>query len=196
MMDYTVNLYDFGSASEPVFLADSTAGYATLRRIYSECGWDYDEDDAEEAVETSLDLVEEDDDGTGLYRANDRLGQYIWLRPVGEGEYEKASNWLQDDPRVEEAIDAIEDAESLDALLDALNAVEDMDPDVARRVSEYFDRRDYPTFGGNPPVDETGAEDTFGVWSWDATRLLMDTGGCTPPYEIVRRGTDAARGLR
>lgn len=140
----------------------------------SECGhpeWGDDIDPVEDFV--ALELLREDDDGTGLYG---RGNQYIWLRPDGEGFYDAASRWMDSDPRVEEAIDVIESATSLDELADALNEL--VDPDVAQEVGNYFERWDYPTFGGDEP------DDTFGVWSWDEDRMLI---GESQPFEIVSR---------
>lgn len=153
-----------------------------------ECGhpeWGDDVDPVDDFV--VLELLAEDDDGTALYKAADRLGQYIWLRPAEDaasGWMDAASGWMDSDPRVEEAIDAIESANSLDELADALNAV--CDPDVTQEVGEYFEFRDYPVFGGEEP------DDTTCVWSWDQDRLLV---GESLPFEIVsRQEWDEARG--
>lgn len=150
-----------------------------------ECGhpeWGDDVDPVDDFV--VLELLAEDDDGTALYKA---AGQYIWLRPAEDaasGWMDAASGWMDSDPRVEEAIDAIESANSLDELADALNAV--CDPDVTQEVGEYFEFRDYPTFGGDEP------DDTTCVWSWDQDRLLV---GESLPFEIVsRQEWDEARG--
>jgi len=49
------------------------------------------------------------------------------------------------------------------------------------RAGEYTDRQmtDLPTYGGEEP------ESTEGVWSWDATRLLI--GACPDDFHIVDR---------
>lgn len=58
---------------------------------------------------------------------------------------------------------------TLDQLADVLNAMDD---------SNDVDMHTLPTFGGAEP------EDTDRVWSWDKTRLLVQT---NEAYEIVDR---------
>ena len=78
---------------------------------------------------------------------------------------------------------------SLDDLLDALRDAPEADNTTAQ--SDYADRlglprrmaaidwTSLPTFGGEEP------QDTAGVWSWDATRLLVGT--CADDLKIVAR---------
>lgn len=58
---------------------------------------------------------------------------------------------------------------TLDELLDVLQGMED---------SREVDMTSLPTFGGTEP------QNTIGVWSWDATRLIVGMGS---DYEIVDR---------
>lgn len=58
---------------------------------------------------------------------------------------------------------------NLDALLAVIKTIED----------ETVDFTSLPTFGGDEP------RDTMGVWSWDATRLIV--GACRSDFEIVDR---------
>lgn len=57
----------------------------------------------------------------------------------------------------------------LDDLLDVLTEMDD---------SRDVDMTSLPTFGGTEP------NSTLGVWSWDATRMIVGTGS---DYEIVER---------
>jgi hypothetical protein len=67
----------------------------------------------------------------------------------------------------------ITEAASLDELLDVLRELED------NRELDDIDITFLPTFGGSEPVD------TYGIWSWDADRLLV--GACIDDMEIVGR---------
>lgn len=55
----------------------------------------------------------------------------------------------------------------------------------AIRAGEQALTTDLPTFGGTDPVD------TRGLWSWDATRLLV--GSCADDLQILTRGAYAER---
>ena len=66
-------------------------------------------------------------------------------------------------------------AADLDALLDALTSYED----GSKRLDEVADLPGLPTFGGDEP------EDTAGIWSWDADRLLVDD--CNGGFAIESR---------
>lgn len=191
MMHDTVYNYEVGA--DDLFVSDDKAT-RVIADLFEGCGWDGDPTEMAENPQGKLDLLEVDDiDGTGLYGAEWyhvhtpsglRYSQYIWLRPCGGGEYEAASKWLDDDPRVEAAIEAIEDASTLDALAGALNA--ELAPDVEEQVYERVDMTSLPTFGGDEP--ESG---TAGVWSWDERRVLV---GDSAPFEIVSRREWEARG--
>ena len=177
-MEYLVGVYEGLSLGEDVFLAEDSSAEA-LERIYDSCGFAGDpQDHLPVAV---LELVAEDD-GAGLYY--DGRGQYIWLRLAGGGEYEAASKWLDNDPRVEAAVEAIENASTLDELADALNA--ELAPAVKEQVYGCLDLTSLPTFGGDAP--ESG---TAGVWSWGERRVLVGDSG---PFEIVSRREWEARG--
>lgn len=65
--------------------------------------------------------------------------------------------------------DKVNACTDLDALLGVLTEMED---------SREIDMTSLPTFGGTEP------KDTSGVWSWDATRMIVGTGS---DYEIVDR---------
>ena len=81
-------------------------------------------------------------------------------------------------------------ATNLRGLLDALRAVQDAlteeDPhnrNLFVRVGELIDVTDLPTYGGEEP------DDTIGVWSWDATSLLVGEGSWAE-CRIVDRNED------
>ena len=65
--------------------------------------------------------------------------------------------------------DKVNACATLDELLDVLKSMQD---------SREVDMTSLPTFGGVEP------KDTSGIWSWDATRLIIGTGS---DYEIVDR---------
>jgi hypothetical protein len=75
------------------------------------------------------------------------------------------------DEDIGEAVEpsAAEEAATLDALLEAV------------RAGLYSERQmtKLPTYGGPEP------RDTAGVWSWDATRLLVGT--CSEDFRLVPR---------
>ena len=65
--------------------------------------------------------------------------------------------------------DKVNACTNLEELLKILTRLED---------SREVDMTSLPTFGGNEP------KDTQGVWSWDATHMIVGTGS---DYEIVDR---------
>ncbi len=65
--------------------------------------------------------------------------------------------------------DRVNACTNLDELLDVLNSMED---------SRDVDMTSLPTFGGDEPSN------TMGVWSWDATQMIIGTGS---DYQIVDR---------
>jgi len=73
---------------------------------------------------------------------------------------------LQEIPTTQDLVDA---CKTLDQLLDVLQAMTD---------SRDVDMTSLPTFGGTEP------KATDGIWSWDATRMIIGTGS---DYEIVDR---------
>ena len=117
-------------------------------------------------------------DKAGLYQAQDRLGQYIWLRPADDGLYAPASGWMADDPNVDGLLYDIRQAVDLDDLADALDRLAAADPAVRTAVDAEIDWANLPVFGGEEPAD------TAGVWSWDETRLLV---GDSQPFRLVPR---------
>lgn len=187
-------VYNYEIGPDDLFVGDDEATRVIVD-LFERCSWEGNPAEMAENPQGTLELLEVDTDGTGLYGTGGgwdhsqhglryRYRQYIWLRPCGGGEYEAASKWLDDDPRVEAAIEAIEDASTLDALAGALNA--ELAPDVEEQVYERVDMTSLPTFGGDEP--ESG---TAGVWSWDERRVLV---GDSAPFEIVSRREWEAKG--
>lgn len=176
-MEQYVDVYEGLADRENTYLSPQHAR-REIRELFSYCCWEGDPDDVEPVF--TLELLEEDGDGTGLY--TDGGGQFIWLRPDQAGiYYDEASTWMQEDPRVETLAEAIEDASNLDDLAEALNSLAGIDPDLREAVEDEIDMTSLPTFGGPEP------DDTLGVWSWDETRLLV---GDSQPFEIVPRPHD------
>ena len=69
-----------------------------------------------------------------------------------------------------------------DCTMDNLQSLcEAMRNDAAETLDNDGWRTDLPTFGGVEPVD------TNGVWSWDATHLIVGT--CNEDLEIIERHT-------
>lgn len=76
--------------------------------------------------------------------------------------------------------DRIATATDLDALCETLNAItEATDPTEQPDYGPYMTSRDLPTFGGEAPTR------TEGIFSWDATRVLIPGEGRT--WRIVPR---------
>ena len=74
----------------------------------------------------------------------------------------------------------VRESETLDALLDALQAIDAGCDEYDHQVFFEDDAMSLPTFGGTAP------RDTRGVWSWDATRLIVGEGGVWD-WEIIPR---------
>ena len=59
---------------------------------------------------------------------------------------------------------------TLDELLKCLRADQDTDDDNDNEIVTGIDWTSLPAFGGAEP------DDTYGVWSWDAERLIVGSG--------------------
>jgi len=91
----------------------------------------------------------------------------------------------------------VSDATDLDELLAALQEIEaqlaggpDEDDPLCVRVAELVDVTSLPTYGGQEPRDTTG------VWSWDATRLLVGEGSWAECWVEDRLDEETLRALR
>lgn len=79
--------------------------------------------------------------------------------------------------------DAINNAKSLDQVLELLNSFEVDENDDQDRLEHHVDICSLPTFGKEPL-------DTVEIFSWDDTRVLIQNTCAGPAFEIVDRTED------
>lgn len=107
------------------------------------------------ADETDAELLDEEETFTTTEQGICRIGEFAYVESIPEYRY-RAAWTLADAKEIAIAVP------TLDALMDA-----------AKQYGECVGKdaldSDMPTFGGDEPAS------TDGVWSWDATRLLVGT---------------------